>query len=122
MAAYPSLTTTMESTLVEVDGQVVDYMENNQPRVRNYADASRWEGVFIHVLNATDMHTLLTFYDDNRNAEFTYTWDAEGTGSPWVVTYNLRFAGAVRWDRIVAAASDPDAIYRAEVEVVGTAA
>lgn len=121
MAAYPTLRTTTQSTMIEIDGQVTNVTEANTVRITNYADAVRYEASLVHILNATDMATLLTFYDTNRNAQFTYTWPAEGTGAPWVTTYTMRFVSAPRWRRIVSNAADASAMYSVQVRMASTA-
>jgi len=119
MATYPTLNTGVDSTLQEIDGQIVEYMEDNSIRIRNYADSTRFRARLVHRISPTDAATLKTFYEVNRLVSFTYVWPGEGSGSPWNASYTMRFTAAPIIQRI-RPGSAVDAYYKVDVMMEGT--
>lgn len=90
MAAYPSFPQLLASVREPVDDLDIDYSIAGNAKVRSYFTAVKNRFKVVHMLNATDLATLVTFYTTNRLLTFTFTWTKTST------VYTCLFAGPLR--------------------------
>lgn len=79
MATYPSSYLQLKDSTEEgVDGIQLDRAVNGSVKGRAFFTARKRKWKLKHVLNATDLNALLSFYDTNRTAANTFTWVRDG--------------------------------------------
>ena len=84
MPTYPTLNTAKGSKRIPRDGRKELVMGDGAGRVaKEYADKSDFE--LLHVLDATQAATFLSFYGTNATATFDYVFPEDG------LTYSVRF-------------------------------
>lgn len=87
-ATYPSFPQLVGSTQEFLDDVVVDQAVNGAVKVRGFFSGRKSRFVLKHHLVATDLATLLAFYDANRLLTVAMTWALDGNA------YTCLFNGA----------------------------
>lgn len=88
MADYPSLAQYVGTDFTLDDSRVVLRGSDGKARVSVLSDAAKRSFALSHVLDNTELDTLMTFYTDNRALSFNVTYKG--------VVYVCVFAGAPR--------------------------
>ena len=88
MAAYPSLGQTSQSRESWADDVQIERASNGTARGRALFAGRKLELQIAHVVERSDVATLLSFYDTNRLLPVDVTWAGDG------VTRAMLFAGA----------------------------
>lgn len=78
MAGYPTFGQTKGSTEEWLDDVQIDRAANGTPRLRSFYTFKKKRFNLRHVLNATDVATLQTFYDSYRLVQNSLTWQRDG--------------------------------------------
>lgn len=85
---YPTSLTILEgSEITPVDGFIPVRATNGTLKVRQTMPAEKNDFTLLHLLTKADWSTLLTFYNNNKNADVYLYWP--GDTSP----YTVRFVG-----------------------------
>lgn len=79
MAAYPSFAQLMGSSEEILDDVQVDRAVNGSVKSRAFYSAKKRRFTLKHVLDNTDVNTLLSFYDSYRLSSNTFTWARDST-------------------------------------------
>ena len=87
MAAYPSLGQTTQSRESWADDVQIERASNGAARGRALFAGRKLELQIAHVVERSDVATLLAFYDTNRLLPVDVTWAGDG------VTRAMLFAG-----------------------------
>jgi hypothetical protein len=95
MATYPSTYLQLKDSTEEgVDGLQLDRAVNGSVKARAFFTARKRKWRLKHVLNATDLNALLSFYDTNRTAANTFTWVRDGA------SYTVLFEGPPQYETL----------------------
>jgi len=78
MAAYPAHPQLIGSTEEWVDDITLDRAVGGGVKSRSFYGTKKRRFVLRHLLNVTDRGTFQTFYNNNRTAAVTLTWDGDG--------------------------------------------
>lgn len=109
MAAYPStLKQLLGSTRESVDDLDVDYALAGNAKGIAYYTVAKSRFKLVHVLTASELATLVSFYDTNRTLSISFTWQKTGTAYPTCI-----FGGPIR-----EVANPSPGLTRVEVTVV----
>ncbi len=111
MAAYPTLSQLASSSEEFVDDLVLDRATNGTVKARSFYSARKRRWKLKHVLSATDLATLLTFYDTNRLTANTFTWERDAT------SYTFLFDGPPQYE-ITRPGPAASRLYTVTVEMV----
>lgn len=88
MASYPVLLQDAKSRRKPVNSIKVDLAGDGTPRGRVMHSKTVYNFTVTHPLISTiDRDSIQTFYDTNKDLEFTFVWDADG------LSYTLMFLG-----------------------------
>lgn len=87
MAAYPSIGQTTQSRESWADDVQIERASNGAARGRALFAGRKLELQIAHVVERSDVATLLSFYDTNRLLPVDVTWAGDG------VTRAMLFAG-----------------------------
>lgn len=109
MATYPTFDQLATSTEEFVDDLVLDRATNGSVKARAFYSARKRSWKVRHLLNATDLGTLLTFYDTYRLAANSFTWHRDDTA------YTFLFDGPPQYE---IARAGSNRLYSVTVEMV----
>jgi hypothetical protein len=88
MATYPSTYLQLVGSTEEgIDDLKVDRSVNGATKVRAFFTARKRRWKLKHLLTATDLNALLTFYDSYRTTANTFNWVRDGA------SYTVLFEG-----------------------------
>ena len=111
MDDFPSLSQSTSSTWEADAGIETDMMMGGTIRSRRMYSNTVFSGkIIVMCFDDTERTTLQTFYDDNRDLEFTFYYDADIAG----VSYTCRFQNDITWDW------KASGLVEAECEMIGT--
>lgn len=85
--AYPNYPQGSRSSIATLDGLTLDRASNGSVRGRSLWSSSKRLFSVEHVLTATDLDALRTFYDANKTTAFDFVWAGNGE------TYSVVFRG-----------------------------
>lgn len=85
MADYPSITYTTDSSVEDMDGRLVERMDNGDLRAREMWGAVKAQWRLTHVVDTTDAATLRAHHAAHLDATFSFT-DLD-TGGTHTVAY-----------------------------------
>jgi hypothetical protein len=95
VATYPSTYLQLiGSTEESVDDIQIDRAANGTTKVRAFYTARKRKWTLKHVLTATDLNALLSFYDTNRTSANTFTWTRDAT------SYTVLFAEPPQYETL----------------------
>lgn len=92
MATYGSFSQLITSTEEGIDDIKIDRAANGAVKARAFFSGRKRRWTLRHLLNATDLATLLSFYDSYRTTANTFTWVRDGT------SYTVLFEGPPQYD------------------------
>ena len=85
MAAYPSITQVLGSTMTPKSGLRLDRAVSGKVRAQTLYTADLNEFNVKHTLNSTDVSSLLSHYATDKLNSFNFTW--AGDSNTYVVIY-----------------------------------
>jgi hypothetical protein len=88
VATYPSFGQMVGSTSQIIDDIIVDRARGGGAKVRSLYSARKTQFRLLHRLDASEITTLMTFYDTNRLLAVDLVWSGDG------LTYSCVFSGA----------------------------
>jgi hypothetical protein len=95
MATYSSsYLQLLGSTEESVDDLTIDRAVSGAAKARAFYTARKRKFRLKHVLNATDLNALLSFYDTNRTNANTFTWVRDGS------SYTVLFDGPPQYETL----------------------
>ena len=101
MATFPTtLLQHAESNLDPVNGTTYERMSSGKPNARNLFDADLYEGTIVIPTDDTGVDQVLSFWDTNKNLEFTFTFDGDSGLTEPPGTYTALFVGKPTFTRI----------------------
>jgi hypothetical protein len=78
VAAYPTLTTTINSRVESLDGQIADRATNGALKVRSLYTADKLVFLLEHEISTASKATLDAFWAANKLLDITYTSPFDG--------------------------------------------
>jgi hypothetical protein len=94
MATYGTFPQLISSTEEGIDDIKIDRATNGAVKARSFFAVRKRRWKLRHLLNATDLATLLSFYDSYRTAANTFVWVRDGS------TYTVLFEGPPQYETV----------------------